>query len=52
MNLYLLPLSEITTTPSDIDDITASKRLCDYGKNQIQDKKKKTILQNGAFSVI
>ncbi|MFV8379066.1 cation-translocating P-type ATPase [Flavobacterium sp. LB3R33] len=49
MNWHLLPLSEITqllnTTPSGIDDITASERLCEHGKNQIEDKKKKTILQ-------
>ena len=49
MNWHLLPLSEITqllnTTPSGIDDITASERLCEHGKNQIEDKKKKTIVQ-------
>ncbi|MFV8323428.1 cation-translocating P-type ATPase [Flavobacterium sp. LS2R12] len=49
MNWHLLPLSEITqllnTTPSGIDDITASERLCEHGKNQIEDKKKKTVVQ-------
>jgi Ca2+-transporting ATPase len=49
MNWHLLPLSEITellnTTPSGIDYITASERLSEYGKNQIEDKKKKTIFQ-------
>ncbi|MFV8373563.1 cation-translocating P-type ATPase [Flavobacterium sp. LB2P74] len=49
MNWHLLPLSEITqllnTTPSGIDDTSASERLCEHGKNQIEDKKKKTILQ-------
>lgn len=49
MNWHLLPLSEIiqllNTTPSGIDSITASERLCEYGKNQIEDIKKKTILQ-------
>ncbi|HLF53477.1 cation-translocating P-type ATPase [Flavobacterium sp.] len=49
MNWHLLPLSEITellnTTPSGIDNVTALKRLSENGKNQIEDKKKKTILQ-------
>ncbi|TDE28800.1 cation-translocating P-type ATPase [Flavobacterium ranwuense] len=49
MNWHLIPLSEIAqllnTTPSGIDDVTASERLRKYGKNQIEDKKKKTILQ-------
>ena len=49
MNWHLLPLSEISqllnTTPSGIDAITASERLCEHGKNQIEDKKKKTIVQ-------
>ncbi|TDE53010.1 cation-translocating P-type ATPase [Flavobacterium sp. GT3P67] len=49
MNWHLIPLSEIAqllnTTPSGIDDVTASERLREHGKNQIEDKKKKTILQ-------
>ncbi|MFV7234303.1 cation-translocating P-type ATPase [Flavobacterium sp. ZB4R12] len=49
MNWHLLSLSAITqllnTTPSGIDDITASERLCEHGKNQIEDKKKKPIVQ-------
>lgn len=49
MNWHLLPLSEITqllnTTPAGIDEVTASERLCEYGKNQIEDKKRKTIFQ-------
>lgn len=49
MNWHLLPLSEIEqlldTSPSGIDNITASQRLNEYGKNQLEDKKKKTILQ-------
>lgn len=49
MNWHLLPLSEIahllSTTPSGIDAVTASERLSEHGKNQIEDKKKKTILQ-------
>jgi Ca2+-transporting ATPase len=49
MNWHLLPLSEISrllnTSPSGLDDIIASQRLIEYGKNQIKDKKKKTILQ-------
>lgn len=49
MNWHLLPLSEITqlvnTTPAGIDNVTASERLCEYGKNEIEDKKKRTVLQ-------
>jgi Ca2+-transporting ATPase len=49
MNWHLLPLSEIiqllNTTPSGIDKVTAEERLLEYGKNQIEDKKKKIILQ-------
>ena len=49
MNWHLLPLSEITqllhTTSSGLDAVTASNRLCEHGKNQIEDTKKKTILQ-------
>ena len=49
MNWHLLPLSEITqllnTTSSGLDEVTATNRLCEHGKNQIEDTKKKTILQ-------
>lgn len=49
MNWHVLPLSEITrllnTNPSGIDAVTASQRLSEHGKNQIEDKKKKTIFQ-------
>lgn len=49
MNWHLLPLSEITqllhTTSSGLDAVTASNRLCEHGKNQIEDTKKKTVLQ-------
>jgi Ca2+-transporting ATPase len=49
MNWHLIPVSEIAqllnTTPSGIDSVTASQLLEEYGKNQIEDKKKKTILQ-------
>jgi Ca2+-transporting ATPase len=49
MNWHLLPLSEITqllnTTPSGIDNLTASQRLVEHGKNEITDKKKKTVFQ-------
>lgn len=49
MNWHLLPLSEIekllNTTPSGLDSISASQRLSEHGKNQIEDKKKKTLLQ-------
>jgi len=48
MNWHLLPLSEIAqlleTTPSGIDNLTALQRLSEYGKNQIEDKKKRTVL--------
>ncbi|MBP6759877.1 MAG: HAD-IC family P-type ATPase, partial [Flavobacterium sp.] len=49
MNWHLLPLSEIAqlinTTPAGIDNVTAAERLCEYGKNEIEDKKKKTVWQ-------
>jgi len=49
MNWHLLPLSELSqlldTTPLGIDDITAEQRLIECGKNQIEDKKKKTVLR-------
>lgn len=49
MNWHLLPLSEIAqlldTNPSGIDNLTALQRLSEYGKNEIEDKKKKTVLQ-------
>lgn len=49
MNWHLLPLSEIerllNTTPSGIDSVTASQLLVEHGKNQLEKKKKKTILQ-------
>lgn len=49
MNWHLLPLSEIArilkTTPSGIDHTSASLLLTEYGKNQIEDKKKKTLFQ-------
>ncbi|MBG6185752.1 cation-translocating P-type ATPase [Flavobacterium sp. CAN_S2] len=49
MNWHLLPLSEITqllqTTPNGIDEITVSERMCEHGKNEIEDTKKKSILQ-------
>ena len=49
MNWHLLPLAEIAqllnTTPSGIDNLTASQRLVEHGKNQITDKKKKTVFQ-------
>ncbi|MFV8270137.1 cation-translocating P-type ATPase [Flavobacterium sp. GT2N3] len=49
MNWHLLPLLEIAeklhTSPTGIDDATASERLRKHGKNQIEDKKKKTIVQ-------
>lgn len=49
MNWHLLPLSEISqllnSTPEGLDNLTASQRLSEYGKNQIEDKKKKSVLQ-------
>lgn len=49
MNWHLLSLSEISqlldTKPSGLDPLIASERLTEYGKNEIEDKKKKTILQ-------
>lgn len=49
MDWHLLPLSEVTqllnTSPSGIDGIAVSKRLSEHGKNLIEDKKKKTLLQ-------
>ena len=40
MNWHLLPLSEITqllqTTPNGIDEITISERMCEHGKNEIE----------------
>lgn len=49
MNWHLLPLSEITqllkTTPNGIDEVTASERLNEHGKNQIEDTKKKSVFQ-------
>lgn len=49
MNWHLLPLSEITqllnTTPNGLDEVTAFERLNEYGKNQIEDTKKKSVFQ-------
>lgn len=49
MNWHLLPLTEIAqllnTTTSGIDNLTASQRLVEYGRNQITDKKKKTVFK-------
>jgi Ca2+-transporting ATPase len=49
MNWHLLPLFEtsrlLNTSSSGIDNSIASARLIEYGKNKIEDKKKKTVLQ-------
>jgi Ca2+-transporting ATPase len=49
MNWHLLTLSEtsrlLNTTPTGITAKTASERLIEYGKNQIEDKKKKTVVR-------
>lgn len=48
INWHLLPLSKIAqlldTSPSGIDNLTAKQRITEYGKNQIEDKKKRTVL--------
>ena len=45
---HLLPLSItsqlLNTTQAGIDKVTATQRLNEYEKNQITDKKKKTVL--------
>ena len=49
MNWHLLSITEIAellnSTPSGISNSIVSERLYEYGKNEIEDKKKKTILQ-------
>ena len=49
MNWHLLSITEIAellkSTPSGISNSIALKRLSEYGKNEIEDKRKKTILQ-------
>jgi Ca2+-transporting ATPase len=49
MNWHLLPLSEIAqllnSTPKGLDSITATELLLEYGKNQIEEQKKKTPFQ-------
>lgn len=49
MNWHLLPITEITqllnTGQSGISNLTVKQRLIEYGKNQLEDKKKKTIFQ-------
>ena len=49
MNWHLLPLSEIAqllnSSPKGLDSVTASELLLEYGKNQIEDQKKKTPFQ-------
>jgi len=49
MNWHLLPLSEIAqllqTTPSGLNEVSAQERLCENGKNQIEDTKKKTVFR-------
>lgn len=48
INWHLLPLTKIAqlldTTPSGIDNLTAKQRISKYGKNEIEDKKKRTVL--------
>ncbi len=47
MNWHTLSLSELSKTlnssPAGLDPVNASKRLSKYGKNEIEDKKKKGI---------
>jgi Ca2+-transporting ATPase len=49
MNWHLLPISEVSclldTSQSGIDQTIASKRLAEYGKNQIDEKKRKTVVR-------
>jgi Ca2+-transporting ATPase len=49
MNWHLLPLSEIeqllNTSSSGIDNVRAKQCLSEQGKNQIEDIKKRTVLQ-------
>jgi len=49
MNWHLLPIREIIelldTNPSGIDYVIADERLSEFGKNEIEDTKKKTIFQ-------
>jgi P-type Ca2+ transporter type 2C len=49
MNWHLLPILEISqlldTRPSGLSHFIASERLIEYGKNEIEDTKKKTIFQ-------
>ena len=49
MNWHLLPLTEIAqflnTSLSGISNVSAAQRLTEYGKNELEDKKKKTIFQ-------
>ena len=49
MNWHLLSITEIAellnSTPSGISNSIASERLSEYGKNEIEDKRKKTNLQ-------
>ncbi|MFD0836482.1 calcium-translocating P-type ATPase, PMCA-type [Mariniflexile aquimaris] len=49
MNWHLLPIREISqllnTSSSGLSTINSSQRLIEYGKNEIEDTKKKTILQ-------
>ena len=49
MNWHLLSITEIAellnSTPTGIDNSIASERLTEYGKNKIEDTKKKTVWQ-------
>ena len=49
MNWHLLSITEIAellnSTPTGIDNSIASERLTEYGKNEIEDTKKKTVWQ-------
>lgn len=48
MNWHLLPLSEVSrlldTSLSGLEQINASKRLAEYGKNKLDDNKKKNVI--------
>lgn len=48
MNWHLLPLSEVSrlldTSPSGLEQTNASKRLIEYGKNKLDNNRKKNVI--------
>jgi Ca2+-transporting ATPase len=49
MDYHVVPVGDVAqflhTTPTGLDAATAQQRLTEYGKNQIEDAKKKTVWQ-------